>query len=190
MNSRALLFVHKPRPLYRLAFIYAVAWGMPLLTVAPALSQPSGQEVVSPEADKQAEAERNRDIVRRAFEAWANGESVFNDLLADDVVWTIHGSDPVAGTYNGRKDFVSRASAPLVRRLQTPVVPEVHAIWAEGDVVIVRFDGSATTTSGAPYRNEFVWIFWMKKGVVTRAEAFLDLAAYREAVSSNEPKEG
>lgn len=190
MNSRALLFVHKPRPLYRLAFIYAVAWGMPLLTVTPALSQPSRQEVASPEAVERTETERNRDIVQRAFEAWANGESVFNDLLADDVIWTIHGSDPVAGTYNGKENFVSRASAPLVSRLQTPIVPEVHAIWAEGDVVIVRFDGSATTTSGAPYRNEFVWIFWMKESVVTRAEAFLDLAAYREVVNSNAPKEG
>jgi hypothetical protein len=27
-----------------------------------------------------------------------------------------------------------------------------------GDTVIVRFDGRATTTSGAPYRNQFVWI--------------------------------
>lgn len=55
----------------------------------------------------------------------------------------------MAGTYRGVEDFVERASAPLISRLATPLVPRVHHIWADGDTVIVRFDGSATTTSGA-----------------------------------------
>jgi hypothetical protein len=38
----------------------------------------------------------------------------------------------------------------------------------------IRFDGTATTTSGAPYANQFVWIFRMEDGVVVEAEAFLD----------------
>lgn len=186
MNRKTFSIWRKTGPLYRLA--YSVALALPLLTTAPVLSQSLSQEAAPVEATDRTETERNREIVQRAFEAWANGESVFDELLADDVVWTIHGSDPVAGTYNSKEDFVERASMPLVSRLETPVVPVVHAIWAEDDAVIVRFDGSATTTSGAPYRNEFVWIFWMEEDVVTRAEAFLDLAAYREVVNNNEPE--
>lgn len=83
------------------------------------------------------------------------------------------------------KEFIERASAPLISRLATPIVPDVHGIWAAGDTVIVRFDGSATTTSGAPYVNQFVWIFGMADGVVTQAEAFLDLDAYQEVVDNN-----
>jgi len=135
-----------------------------------------------------SETERNREIVTEAFAAWVEGTYLFDDLLADDIVWTIHGSDPVAGTYRSREDFVERASRPLVSRLATPIVPRVHAIWAEGDTVIVRFDGSATTTSGRPYRNQFVWIFQMEDGKAVRAEAFLDLAAYRAVVENNEPR--
>ncbi|MBH0239033.1 nuclear transport factor 2 family protein [Methylobrevis albus] len=131
---------------------------------------------------------QNTATVRAAFEAWQAGGNVFADLLAPDVVWTIHGSGPVAGTYRGLDDFVSRASAPLVTRLSTPIVPEVHDIFADGDTVIVRFDGAATTTSGAPYRNQFVWIFRMDDGVVVEAEAFLDLAAYQQVVENNEPR--
>ncbi|MCO6423171.1 nuclear transport factor 2 family protein [Sinorhizobium meliloti] len=100
----------------------------------------------------------------------------------------MHGSAPVAGTYRGVEDFVERASAPLISRLATPLVPRVHHICADGDTVIVRFDGSATTTSGAPYRNKFVWIFLMKNGAVVEAEAFLDLAAYHAVVDNNEPR--
>lgn len=131
---------------------------------------------------------QNKTIVREAFEKWRAGGNLFAELLAPDVVWTIPGSDPVAGTYRSVEDFVERASAPLISRLATPLVPEVHDIWADGDTVIVRFDGSATTTSGAPYNNQFVWIFRMKNGSVVEAEAFLDLVAYREAVENNEPR--
>lgn len=145
-----------------------------------------------PQAHAQAAdaAARNEAIVRQAFANWAKGSSgnVFEELLAPDVKWTIPGSDPVAGTYLGFKDFVDRASAPLVTRLATPIVPKVHHIWAVGDTVIIRFDGSATTTSGAPYANQFVWIFRMTNGRVTEAEAFLDLAAYRRVIDNNAPR--
>lgn len=132
---------------------------------------------------------RNESVVREAFADWAGGRYVFADLLAGDVVWTIHGSGPVAGTYNGVDDFIERASGPLTSRLATPLVPELHEIWAQGDTVIIRFDGSAITTSGAPYENQFVWIFRMTDGRVTEAEAFLDLVAYQEVVDNNMPRE-
>ncbi|MGE8943661.1 nuclear transport factor 2 family protein [Leptospira interrogans] len=132
---------------------------------------------------------RNEAIVRQAFDNWVKGGNVFAELLAPDVRWTIPGSGPVAGTYIGLEDFVERASLPLVSRLATPIVPKVHHIWAIGDTVIVRFDGSATTTSGgAPYANQFVWIFRMSNDVVTEAEAFLDLVAYQQVVDNNAPR--
>ncbi len=140
------------------------------------------------EAKSADEAARNEAIVRQAFDSWVKGGNVFAELLAPDVRWTIHGSGPVAGTYIGLKDFVERASMPLVSRLAKPIVPKVHNVWAVGDTVIVRFDGSATTTSGAPYVNQFVWIFRMSNDVVTEAEAFLDLVAYQQVVDNNKPR--
>ena len=150
--------------------------------VTPALASP----VIAPPGEIEA---RNEAKVREAFEGWASrGANVF-DLLAPDVRWTIHGSGPVAGTYNGVEDFVQRGSVPLVSRLASPLTPEVHHIWPVGDRVIIRFDASATTTSGAPYRNQFVWIFRMEDGSVVEAEAFLDLVAYQEVVDNNEPRQ-
>lgn len=131
---------------------------------------------------------RNAAIVRQAFDSWAKSGNVFAKLLAPDVRWTIHGSGPVAGTYTGLKDFVERASVPLISRLATPLVPKVHDIWAVADTVIIRFDASATTTSGAPYANQFVWIFRMSNGVVSEAQAFLDLVAYQKVVDNNAPR--
>lgn len=159
--------------LIALAFVVAVAPARASTTTAPA----TDVEV------------RNETIVREAFEGWPKeGGNVF-DLLSPDVRWTIHGSGPVADTYNGVEDFVQRASVPLVSRLASPLTPEVHHIWAVEDRVIVRFDASATTTSGAPYHNQFVWIFRMEDGLVVEAEAFLDLVAYQEVVDNNEPRQ-
>lgn len=157
-----------------------------------AIIGPARAETSAPHARVEIEETKiettNKAIVRKAFEKWRSGGSVFAELLAPDVVWTIHGSGPVAGTYHNLHDFVERASAPLVSRLTTPVFPEVHDIMADADMVIVRFDGTATTTSGAPYRNQFVWIFRMKDGSVVEAETFLDLVAYQQVVENNEPR--
>jgi uncharacterized protein len=130
----------------------------------------------------------NAAVVSSAFEAWASQTGSVFDILSPDVTWTIPGSGPVAGTYIGRQSFLEDASLPLVNRLATPIVPEVHHIWASDDRVIIRFDGTATTTSGAPYANQFVWIFRMEDGVVVEAEAFLDLVAYQAVLENNEPR--
>lgn len=155
--------------------------------IAPAHAEITASDPGAATHDTAIEA-RNKAIVHDAFEKWRGGTYVFAALLAPDVVWTIHGSGPVAGTYRSQDDFVERASRPLTSRLATPVVPEVRNIYAVGDTVLIRFDGSATTTSGAPYRNQFLWMFRMKDGLVIEAEAFLDLVAYQRAVENNEPR--
>jgi ketosteroid isomerase-like protein len=155
--------------------------------IVPAHAEITASDPGAETHDTATEA-RNKTIVHDAFEEWRAGTYVFAALLAPDVVWTIHGSGSVAGTYLNQEDFVERAALPLQSRLATPVVPEVRNIYAVGDTVLIRFDGSATTTSGAPYRNRFLWMFRMEDGLVIEAEAFLDLAAYKQVVENNEPR--
>ncbi|UHD45773.1 nuclear transport factor 2 family protein [Aureimonas altamirensis] len=159
------------------------------LLIALALATAAGPaRAATPSPDSAATA-RNETIVREAFEGWAAGGGNVFDLLSPDVRWTIHGSGPVADTYDGVEDFVQRGSVPLISRLATPLTPDLHHIWATGDRVVIRFDASATTISGAPYNNQFVWIFRMEGGSVVEAEAFLDLVAYQDVVDNNEPRQ-
>lgn len=159
------------------------------LALATAMAMSAAPAVTTPASSDTSVATRNETVVREAFQWWAAGASIFPTLLAPDVVWTIPGSGPVAGTYRGLADFIERASQPLVSRLATPLVPQVHHVWAAGDRVIVRFDARATTTGGHPYHNQFVWIFRMKDGLVVEAEAFLDLGAYQRVVDLNPPRQ-
>jgi uncharacterized protein len=158
-----------------------------LAVLAPAHTQAAPPDIRN-EMQTSLVEKQNKETVRKAFETWRAGGSVFQTLLVPDIVWTIHGSGPVAGTYRGLQDFIQNASMPLVSRLATPIVPDVRYILADGDKVSIRFDGTATTTSGAPYRNQFLWIFKMADGRVVEAEAFLDLVAYQHVIENNQPR--
>ncbi|MDQ1080814.1 nuclear transport factor 2 family protein [Pseudoroseomonas cervicalis] len=172
------------RPLLLALALSAIA-----VAAAPSHAQTAARPAAGAAAQGSDATARNAALVREAFEGWAQrGENVFR-LLAPDVRWTIHGSGPVAGTYIGVEDFVERASQPLVSRLTGPIRPVVHHLWAVEDRVIIRFDGASTTTSGAPYRNQFLWIFRMQDGAVVEAEAFLDLIAYQQVVENNAPRQ-
>lgn len=134
-------------------------------------------------AAAESTAERNQRLVERAFATWSAGRgSLFDDLLSPTVVWTIRGSGPAAGTYHGSEDFLQRAVRPFAQRLATPIVPRVEGIWAREDQVVVRWMGTATARDGAPYRNEYVWIFRMDGARATQVEAFLDLVPYQDVI--------
>jgi ketosteroid isomerase-like protein len=130
-----------------------------------------------------SEAQRNRQIVTAAFDRWAAGGSdFFSEMLAPDVVWTIEGSGPSAGTYRGRDDFIARAVRPFASRMSVPVRPVFKRVWAEGDHVIINWAGEGVARDDRPYQNRYVWIFRMAGGKAVEVNAFLDLTAYDDVL--------
>jgi ketosteroid isomerase-like protein len=127
---------------------------------------------------------KNKETVRRAFDAWAAGGTDFFDIVADDVVWTIQGSGPNAKTYRSKAELLEKAFAPFGARVSVPLKPTVRSMYADRDAVITIFDGVAQTNEGKPYRNTYAWFFTMRNGKVVTAKAFLDLPAY-DAVLRN-----
>ena len=78
-------------------------------------------------------------------------------LLADDVVWHIMGLDPaVAQTYKSRQALLDAAASPLRSRLSKPLKPMVRRVWADGDDVLVHWDGAAPFKDGPQYRNTYL----------------------------------
>ncbi|MBV1809808.1 hypothetical protein CFBP1590__2993 [Pseudomonas viridiflava] len=125
----------------------------------------------------------NKQLVTQAFDRWAaGGTTFFTDMLWPDVVWTIKGSGPSAGVYRGVDSFVQQAVQPFVSRLSSPVRPVSKRVWAEGDHVIVQWDGVGVARDGQAYNNSYAWIFHMRDGKAFEATAFLDLAPYDEVL--------
>lgn len=139
-------------------------------------------------ADNEQRVEQtNRELVRSAFAAWADGGTRFFDILDEDVEWTILGEGPSAGVYRGKADFLDRAVRPFATRISVPLKPTVQSIYADGEEVIILWNGEATARDGRGYRNTYAWFFTMRDGRVVRARALLDLAAYDDVLARVQP---
>lgn len=125
----------------------------------------------------------HKQLVTQAFDRWAaGGTTFFTDMLWPDVVWNIKGSGPSAGVYRGVDSFVQQAVQPFVSRLSNPVRPVSKRVWADGDHVIVQWDGVGVARDGQAYNNSYAWIFHMRDGKAFEATAFLDLAPYDDVL--------
>ncbi|MDY0975849.1 nuclear transport factor 2 family protein [Massilia sp. CFBP9012] len=130
-----------------------------------------------------AQAQSNKEAVSKAFAAWAaGGRTFFDDMLAPNVVWTIKGSSPTARVLRGKQELIDGAVTPLSTRLQRQIRPTIRNLWADGDHVIIEWDGEAVAKDGKPYRNSYLWIFRMQGGRATEVTAYLDLAPYDDVL--------
>jgi uncharacterized protein len=130
--------------------------------------------------------EHNRALVREHFERAARDGTLsstgnFYDILAEDVEWTIEGA--TSRTYTSREEFLVDGANPVLLRLATPTHPTVRGLHADGDTVVVRWDGTATALDGVPYANRFCWIFTLRDDRATRVSAFLDTAPIDELIA-------
>ena len=122
--------------------------------------------------------EKNRQAVKTAFDNWRRGAGTVFDLLASDAKWTIVGRSAVSGTYHSRRDFIDQVIIPFNARLATPLVPTVQGIYADGDMVIVLWDGAAMARDGKSYENTYSWYLKMRDGKIIRATALYDPIAF------------
>ena len=119
--------------------------------------------------------EENRQLITEAFVAWATGDSrPFFRLVADDVRWTVIGSTPVSATFPSRAAFVAGATGPLSERLAEPIRATVQRVLADGDHVVVQWEGRSASRSGKPYHQTYCWVLRLADGKIVEATAYLD----------------
>ena len=117
----------------------------------------------------------NRQLVQDAFTAWSRGDgSAFFNLLADDVHWTVIGSTVVSRTYTSKSAFLEGAAKPLSAKLAGPIVPTVRDIIAEGDKVVLQWDGRSSGKNGTVYHQTYCWVMRFENGKVKEGTAYLD----------------
>jgi len=129
------------------------------------------QATVMAQADVE---EKNRRAVQAAFDNWRRGFGTAFDLLASDAKWTIVGRSTASGTYQNRRDFMDQVVIPFNARLSTPLVPTVRGIYADGDIVIILWDGAAMARDGKLYENTYSWYLKIRDGKIVSATALYD----------------
>jgi ketosteroid isomerase-like protein len=131
--------------------------------------------------------QRNKAAVRDRFDAWASGKGSPFELLAEDATWTITGRSAASRTYVGREAFLRDVIRPFNARMQAPLKPVVHDIFADGDTVVIFFDASAVTRDGKPYANTYTWYLDMRDGKVVKATAMFDSIEFNDLWSRVQP---
>jgi ketosteroid isomerase-like protein len=122
--------------------------------------------------------EKIRRTVQTAFDNWRRASGSVFDLLASDAKWTIVGRSVASGTYHSRRDFLDQVIVPFNARLSTPLVPTVRNIYADGDTVIVLWDGAAMARDGRSYENTYSFFLKMRDGKIVNATAMYDPIAF------------
>ena len=122
--------------------------------------------------------EKNRRTVQASFDNWRRGAGTVFDLLASDAKWTIVGRSQASGTYHSRRDLMDQVIIPFNARLSTPLVPTVRGIYADGDMVVVLWDGAAMARDGKSYENTYSWYLKMRDGKIISAIALYDSVAF------------
>lgn len=127
-----------------------------------------------------AASDGNRELMRAAFERWRAGTGGPFELLADEATWTITGSSPLSKKYGSKRQFMDEVIAPFNARLTNPLVPTVRGMYADGDTVVVHFDGVAIAKDGVQYRNSYAWFMRMQDGKAVEVTAFFDTRLFDE----------
>ncbi|WP_431096054.1 nuclear transport factor 2 family protein [Polaromonas aquatica] len=100
----------------------------------------------------------------------------FVEAMADDFCWTIPGDTPWSRTYSGKQAVISELLRPLYAQFATPYISTTRRIMADGDRVVVEFDGRVTTKAGKAYNNRYCYVFRMEGGQMKELMEYLDTA--------------
>ena len=135
--------------------------------------------------------EANREAIRRAFEAWQQGTGAITDVFAPDMVWRIEGHSLASKEYNGKRQFIDEVLTPFGARFSSsdPFRPvEIRSLHADGDTVIVLWDGRGIANDGQPYENSYAWVMKLHNGKVIDGTAFYDSISFNDLWTRVEPR--
>jgi ketosteroid isomerase-like protein len=128
-------------------------------------------------------AEANRTIIRQAFDAWRAGTGAITDVFAADMVWRIEGHSLASKEYASKQQFIDEVLRPFGARFTTsePFRPRtIRSVHADGDTVIVLWDGRGMAIDGQPYENSYAWFMKLRDGLVIDATAFYDSISFND----------
>lgn len=139
-----------------------------------------------------AHTETNRTTIRQAFDAWRDGTQAITDVFAAAMVWRIEGHSLASKQYENKQQFIDEVLAPFGARFlpADPFRPTaIRSVHADGDTVIVLWDGRGITNDGTPYENSYAWFMKLHDGKVVHGTAFYDSISFNDLWTRVQPRQ-
>ena len=138
-----------------------------------------------------ARTEANRQTIRQAFAAWQQGTGPITDVFAPELVWRIEGHSLASKEYRSRQQLIDEVLAPFGARFR-PAAPfrptRIRSVHADGDTVIVCWDGRGIANDGQPYENSYAWFMTLRDGKVIDGTAFYDSISFNDLWTRVQPR--
>jgi ketosteroid isomerase-like protein len=141
--------------------------------------------------DPNAHREANRQVIREAFLAWQKGTGSITDVFAPDMVWRIEGHSLASKEYDNKQQFIDEVLAPFGARFSSsePFRPiRIRSVHADGDTVIVLWDGHGVAHDGVPYENSYAWFMLLRDSRVVDGTAFYDSISFNDLWTRVQPR--
>jgi ketosteroid isomerase-like protein len=113
----------------------------------------------------------NKNVVLTFIDAMGSGDAARAErCLTQDVFTLAKGYSKFAGVR--RRDVILETIASFRQDLPTGLRPKILTVTAEGERVIVEFEGDAVTSQGRPYRNQYCMVFSMEGSKIKQVNEY------------------
>lgn len=116
-------------------------------------------------------SEANKEIALKFVHAMSEGDAESQaECLTADAVTNTKGFAGVSGTRN-RETMLATVEA-FREIVPTGFRPRIQRVIAEGDIVLVEFEGNAVLSNGEPYCNQYAFIFTFENGKIKQLDEY------------------
>jgi len=127
----------------------------------------------------------NKQLIGLIFSEMAQGNTrPLIESMSDDVRWTVTGTTPWSGTFEGKRAVMDHLFAPLRARIRGRIKTIAHRMIAEGEYVVVEARGDNTTNEGILYNNRYCFVFRFESGKMTEIIEYMDTQLVERVLSA------
>lgn len=115
--------------------------------------------------------EQNKQVVLDFIAAMGRGDAAAAaPCLAPDAFTLAKGFGKFAGVR--KYDTILATIAAFRKLVPDGMRPAIQSVTAEGDRVVVEFEGNATLVNGTPYCNEYCMVFSLRAGKIQQVNEY------------------
>ena len=108
----------------------------------------------------------------------------FGNALSDDLVWTVTGSSPLAGRYEGKQAYIEGITKPILAKLKSPFCPILDRIIADGEWAAVHFHSKdVKAANGMNYDLDYCWLMKAVDEKIVEVVGFYDQRKVKDLFS-------